>query len=132
MVMGEQWYVVEGPPVAWSSRDDGFWIWPSLQADVNTAYPLLRYPARAGETYDISAGDLHRTGTVVAIDQRVELPHGSYRCCEYLIADQSGAPVLSLWLSPGLGWVRSELYAHTPDGRTYVAQRQDLADVQLR
>ncbi len=124
VISGEHWY--DSGEGLMTNRSDGLYIWERPTAP---QYLMAKYPASENETFTTVDGD---QATVVGTSTTTVVPLGSYVCYEYLIKDHAtGKTRRALFVCPGKGVVRQDIYTVPPTGSPFVSSRIELQQVVL-
>ena len=97
------------------NENSGFWI----QSPGKQPLLVYKYPANLGESY----GQLI---TVIFKDSTINTPKGNFNCYGY----SSGIAITSV--APGIGKVKSEYFQNRSDGSTYLFQKEELINYQIK
>jgi hypothetical protein len=129
LVGSDRWYSLSQhrPAVGFdwrSNKSDGLW----QQDAYSRTYLLYKYPANANETYSSASAQV----TVLAVDQMVTVPKGTYACIKYKFVDLGARATFYAYVSPNLGEIKFERIGNTPSGADYVYQTVELKSAVIR
>lgn len=123
----EHWFTLAGGTILLSNREDGTWARYGFSDTMDLQEPViyLKYWAEPWETY-LSGSYLGSTVTVVSTDSVVSVPAGSFKCYYYKWDRPDINRIDHYFLSPKLGWVKTEYYKPNLAGEFYLWSKWEL------
>jgi len=131
-------------------RPDGYWI-KDNSSKKTEAILTVKYPGNIGDTYSpyvkptmeknstgkLSPDTIVGNWEILAKDQKITVPAGTFNCIEYrsdhksLLTGKVHFRFLAWW-SPGYGMIRNENYYHKEDETLLLIYREELLHEELK
>ena len=102
-----------------ANREDGLWNYSFDYYGSEEHYLYLKYPCRAGDTYDYPAGRPPGVVTVVSTNESIQVKAGTFSCILYRFDFEEIVSHLNIYAAPGIGIVKSEHFSRGDISASY-------------
>jgi hypothetical protein len=134
-IAGTTWYISTGNLMQ-LNKADGLWF--RVDGGMGLMeFLFLKYPASAGDSYEITFGQLSLGAmSVQSTGVSVDVPAGTYTCHLYRLPSPmppsgGSASYIEFSACPGVGLIKNESFVKTTGGITYSDSRGELVSVVL-